>query len=467
MAQVSASLLMATPITESACGIEGCDPTRIGPTDLYCEHDRFLPTAKWSTAGRITFALLWRSAVAYAFLLSALKLSQIPIFLVCVALGIALVGLPLRRTPATMTTVSVVWVAMCAIVPLIAASGDARSQTVMTFVGTTVFTVWGLSFSYFSVKVDESNRHLGGVFIAIVAWALVCFGLTMLRDVPLVARFFDLPEGARDPLRTLGSMAAVAAGLVAVFGGLIRALDNENPRVRDLLQQPQQPSPMVRLKRRPQRTNAVSRDFGSLILRGLTTFVDHVGLAATMMMRFTVHTLRWLRYWTVLTLVKIINGIWRWLRESTIIIVQGLQLVPGAFRLSGRVIVIPFVGLTVGAWLADLFAAAALAYLTAGSLSSLGSLALDGIGAVLALTAAWISVSQYEVRPTARSATVNLSASAANVLVLTAAAGWILGLLGTFGHGPIHIGPVTIGATLILLVSAGWSAVKNRSQTQD
>ena len=48
---------------------------------------------------------------------------------------------------------------------------------------------------------------------------------------------------------------------------------------------------------------------------------------------------------------------------------------------------------------------------------------------------------------------------------MVAVGGWIVGLYGYFGDGPIRVGWVTFGATLILILSATISAIRNRGDS--
>jgi hypothetical protein len=92
-------------------------------------------------------------------------------------------------------------------------------------------------------------------------------------------------------------------------------------------------------------------------------------------------------------------------------------------------------------------------------------LLVNGAGAALVLTIAWVALSQQHVPTTIRSASLTLSAAGAALLILTAIGGWSIGLFGTFGHGPIRVGWVTVASTVILVVSAAWSAVRNRRRS--
>jgi hypothetical protein len=283
-----------------------------------------------------------------------------------------------------------------------------------------------------------------------------------LSKLPLGDRFLALPAGASGPLVLLAEVAAGGAALTALVAGVIRAVDGNDDQRSVLIQPPRQPAPFRRGERRRRPLRPPTRDLGTIILRTLANFVDHVGTAASLIARRAVHALRWLRHWIAWVLVSIVNALWRWLLGSLEVVFDGLALLPGALRRSTRVVAVPFACLLFAAWLTYLFAVEVLGYLVGGSLYALGALLANGAGAVLALTAAWIAISRQPIRQAVRSAGLTLSASGASALILCAIGGWTLGLFGTFGHGPIRVGWVTVASTAILVASTVWSWVRNR-----
>jgi hypothetical protein len=467
MALESAVLDESTEDAVAGCGEPSCGAGQICSTDVYCEHDRFLPTVRWTTAGRITFALTWRVAVCAAFLASAQLRASLPVYIAVVALGAAMLGLPLRRFPVAGPAAVIAWMALCIIVPVSLNSSDADNDTVITVAAIATLTVWLVSFVRFAFLDSNHDTQDDLVaeasFISALALAGVCAAVSAVADLPYARDVLVIPEAAKEPLPVIALIGVAGAGLAALLGGLLRAADSDAPGQPPGLASPGRPRPMTRpaRPRRPARSTS-SLDLGALVLRMMARFVDEVGYAARVLGRSIVQALRWFLYGLVVALVSIINAIWRWFVQTLRVIWGALRLLPGALRRSIRVVAIPFGALTAGAWLAYLFAEVDLIYLTTGSISSLLRLLACGAGVTLALTVAWIALSDQAILVTIRSAAVTLSTFAAAALVLAAVGGWIVGLFGTFGYGPIRVGWVTLGATAILVVSAAWSALRNR-----
>jgi hypothetical protein len=125
---------------------------------------------------------------------------------------------------------------------------------------------------------------------------------------------------------------------------------------------------------------------------------------------------------------------------------------------------LPTVALFVAAACTSASAGQALSYLVSGSLIALlqfGALAALGIAA---LTAAWIALASQRLNTSFRSAFRSASITSPYGLLLVATGGWIVGLPGTFGHGRIHVGWVTLISTGALMIAFAWSQFTNKPQ---
>jgi hypothetical protein len=158
------------------------------------------------------------------------------------------------------------------------------------------------------------------------------------------------------------------------------------------------------------------------------------------------------------------NIIWRWIYHIVAVIAEAVRLSWHALRKSTRVVAVPFLSFLVAAYALVLFARNDREYLAAGTGAALGSMFAFAATGVAALTIAWIALARQSLGISLRSAALTLSNFGARLLVVTAVGGWAIGLLGTFGPGPIRVGWVTIGATVLLVLSALWSAARNRAR---
>lgn len=115
---------------------------------------------------------------------------------------------------------------------------------------------------------------------------------------------------------------------------------------------------------------------------------------------------------------------------------------------------VPLALLTGAAWLAIVSAEETRHYLTQGAIAALGELSVANAIALLFLTGAWISLAGLNrLRISVRSAADAAPLTSSYALLLVAIGGWVVGLPGTLGYGVIHVGWVTAGSTLALIVS--------------
>jgi hypothetical protein len=417
----------------------------------------------WPTTGRLAVALAWRAAVCYAVFLTAQQVNLIPVFIAATGMGAALVALPLRYFRASQWAAVAQWLVLCTVVPLALSENTPTNRSIITVMVGVTLAAWVVSFARFALHEDSAyGRTAGAVFIAASVFAAFTLIIVALPKLPLGARVLAIPAGASGPLTVMAALAASMAAITAVVAGAVRAVDDEPDQRSNLFRPPRQPGPFRRPELQRRSSRPQTRDLGTIVLRTVANFMEHVGAASSLIARLTVHALRWLSHWIVRVLVSLTNALWRWLLSSIEVVTDGLLLLPSAMRRSSRLIAVPFACLFLAAWLTYLFAEQVRVYLAAGSLYALGALLTNGTGAVLSLTIAWIALSQQPIRLAARSAGLTLSASGANILILTSIGGWTLGLFGTLGHGPIRVGWVTATSTVILVASMVWSGVKNR-----
>src|SRR5439155_24246285 len=109
-----------------------------------------------------------------------------------------------------------------------------------------------------------------------------------------------------------------------------------------------------------------------------------------------------------------------------------------------------------------------LRYLDSGSLAALAALLALGLAAAVSLAAAWIALCRDVPLPAAiRSAGRSAMVAGTNGLLMVAIGGWVIGLFGTFHHGPVRVGWVTVTDTLILATTSLVERAKQRRRGDD
>jgi hypothetical protein len=113
------------------CPAADCDTADMTAVDVYCRtHERFLPWVS-DTPGRLrpVGVNLVRAAVCGAFVLTASLDSALPVALVGVGVGAAVVALPLRRYPTGVRFVNLLWAVGCVLAALWWAAGGRAHPT--------------------------------------------------------------------------------------------------------------------------------------------------------------------------------------------------------------------------------------------------------------------------------------------------------------------------------------------------
>jgi hypothetical protein len=167
-------------------------------------------------------------------------------------------------------------------------------------------------------------------------------------------------------------------------------------------------------------------------------------------------------HWSKVACVWAANWAWCWARAMTVIMASAARATVAATLLATRVVVVPVAALATAGWGALQFARNTTTYLTEGSLPALFALLGAGALAAVALHVTWIALCRRPVVPSVRSAGRTASISGANGLLMVAAGGWAIGLFGTFHHGPIRVGWVTLATTLLLTATSVWTYVRQR-----
>jgi hypothetical protein len=144
-----------------------------------------------------------------------------------------------------------------------------------------------------------------------------------------------------------------------------------------------------------------------------------------------------------------------------------------AFRVAARAVLIvarrwaesTVLGLglfSAAALLAVMMCAWFTSYLNGGNvLEGVGSIALAvAVAGVIIVT--WWTLTKWPAAHIAKSALHTIEGAGPSLFLTLVALGWVDGIIGMLGYGPIRPGWLTLGGTAILVVSTGYLLIKER-----
>jgi hypothetical protein len=458
---------------EKACPRQGCEKSIVSPFDLYCREgeadsnefhfvvggtDRRLQTIA-IYAARAVFGLL--------ALLAARSGSRIPLDVGAGLAGGLILALPLRRFAVARSVAPIAWI--CIFVLTVAAhegwlSAHGEDLSITVILG---IAVCGLVLAVLAHEGEPSVRllHRG-----------VAGGLVVALGAGLLFAAFELGLGTTSgPLREASLLVAVAA-LGSVLGGM--ALTGFVIGFREVKTNDIEPHRAPQLKRPPR---AHFGDPPPPSLRSFFARVAHVVRVAMVRLingcaevayralRMAVDAVNvTIRLALQLEFVIRLSAWWalRLLGRATLDAIEALRIaagIVGAVALRWTTCTMLGLGLLAGA--------AQLATLAARLFESYlgGSTLLDGVGApVLAvaagamLVAVWWAVTKWPIVDVVRSALHSIGGAGPSLFLTLVALGWIDGIAGLLGFGPIRPGLLTVGGTLILLVGGGYVLARER-----
>ncbi|WP_198587002.1 hypothetical protein [Glycomyces xiaoerkulensis] len=445
------------------CSDPGCAVAEIAPTDLYCRtHGHFLPAATWPLGrARFVVANAARIAVCAGFLLTALLDSPIPAWVVGLAVATVAIAAPLRVYPATRAFAASCWT----LVALAAATQTRNLEGFLTALGVALPTVWFLYSAALSWGVDHWRPRIaaadrGAGYVA----ASLSFALPAL-----VVSLQGFPA-----LRIAAAVGLVGAAAGAVTVGIVSGGMRIDTVVSAQLPYPPRP-PRLNWTLPPKQPAATAAGPFDRLGLALSRFA-HGSLRVSAIAartaadgtRLFLHLLAIVVIGLVNWLVRVVVRTWRRMVRTLTTACRtlwwALWITAAATVRSFRVLVLPVA----------LFAAAGIAvlrwadhvhrYLIDGAIADLAGLGATAAIALLALTAAWMLLSANPLVGSVRSATHSAENAGANGVVLTTVGGWTIGLPGLLGFGPIRVGWLTIGAT-VLLVAAFLSLLARRRRS--
>jgi len=457
---------------------EDCDASRMQPVDVYCvEHERFLPLAsELPGRRRLIVVVILRALLCGAVLLTAYLDNAVPVYLAAVGVGAALVGLPLRRYRVGWRFAVSVWLVACAgvlgshyVPPLVGRIAGTIAVLVVLAVGVLLAALVAMG-----AARRRAHKLGGSTWPARAArWAGAAAGAAMVTPAALL---LYLGVRVQPPDWFLSSAMGRSLVLLFVFGGagsalVFAAVGGVVLGLVAPIRRPgiplRVPAPPATLRWATQIAAWSGPTHGPIerLYRVLTTFLLRVAAAATTTARGLANLSRTMLHKAAVFGVTCVNWLYRLVVITGRRVVASLvatgrilrltaSLASAAGRRTIRVLLVPVVAVTAAAWLADRFAAALRTYLVDGSLVALawtGGLLLGG-SALLAV--AWLALCGLPLGWSLPSLARSTSVAAANMLLILSVGGWVIGLPGTFGPGPVRVGWVTLGSTALLVVAA-------------
>ena len=450
--------------------------------DVFCEaHDRFLPLSRLASWQRGVVITAWCAFLCWAVLLAAQTQHAFPLAAAAVTTGMLILILPLRNFRTRRITMTLAWIG--ASVAGFAFATDERMGAMrlavdLIIIGTAaLWTIWFARHTTSAItervptaptvvphqRRGESEQVAPGFGVSRLVAAIAATGLAALAAEFILRILQNWVETTTSGalivfLRVVMILSLVAACVCLIIGAISRTLDGVEPGgwngPFDYPTMPVRlpPNPRRRRSYKPQR-----RDPFSMIGMEVLRLVDILIFAMRRVALAIVDGLRLMWYWTRLGCVAAANWVCRWAANLAAIAVIAARMFPACALAATRAVVVPSASIVAAALGVVIFCDSAVAYLLHGALSDLGGMLGAATGTVVALTLAWMAVCNLPWAKVTRSAARSATRGGALTLIVVALGGWTIGLFGTFGHGPIHVGYLTVAATVIVVGGALWT----------
>jgi hypothetical protein len=462
------------------CDIEGCAAARIRPTDLYCKHDRFLPFLRMSGAAKVFVVALVAFLVYGSVELTAQLDSAVPVNLGYILVGLGAIALPLRKFRRTCWMTAALWLAISGLAlafPLTDAHFHAVAATAFLLV---VLTGTTLVSMFYAGPLD---KDAAGVASGLAGRQLL--GAMGALAIGLASPLADRVWQAQGP--AIGRVAFFAAAILAagtlvtaIVGGFVKSSKRPDAD-RDVWQKelPEKP------EREPRRTKATAQrahrersqggGIAGILVRVLERLADILVRAADwlwvllynmkeVIRTVSIHVLRTVAYVIKKLVFSFVNWVvnvlvltWRYVAAG---VMETVRL--GRDVLKDAVLALAWATISVLVPVSALAGAGLLVassadetrrYIATGALSVLLQIILVQFLALLLATVAWIMLASQGWGASRASAQNSATITAPYLLLFVAAGGWLLGLPGTFGYGPIRVGFLTLTSTALIVVA--------------
>lgn len=448
----------------TGCTLPDCVDDNDSPTDLYCRaHSRFLPfaTDNPGKTRKIVVNVL-RALVLAAFPLAAQANTALPLDLLAAALGFGFFVLPLRLYPTTRLVAVELWIIACCVRVLLAIPDLDARRTLLTGVAGLTLLVFTLYFGELCARygvadpalVHGAPRHLAprirerswlrlrtpGRSAGVVAATAALTPGALLAAALLTADpgsvFWHAPHAVHSWLeRTAGGDLLATLFAAAVAGFLHGALDVDT-RVDEAFRPPK------------------PADESSLQIVNVMNAVQYqVGLSL-------VRTANWTHRQLVIMGRRIHKTV-----KCTLQILRDAAITwCAALGHALRIVLVPVLCIAGAVGLIAPTGQQLLEYLVVGHLARLGYGLLGILAMSLLVCVAWIALCSEPLARAVHSARHNSMITGVWAGLFTAVGGLVVGLPGSFGHGRIHVGPLTL--TLDIVFAGYFTVLQMRERRE-
>lgn len=480
------------PVVTSGCPEGDCAPGPIAAHDVYCRtHDRLLPfSASAPTRTRTLVVNLLRALVCGVFSVSAQTANPLPMTVLVALAGAAVLGLPLRHYAVGRATALVWWALACGVCTLAAATGTHAHRiigTVCLALLASALTAWtsatltdraaggrahrthrtreprpsGSPADRFADRnADRSDGRAAGW----IASAMATVPATLLSALVLARGpsgwLTPLPE-VRDWLLVAAAGGLAGAALAALLAGALDGWGRVDPRTAQA-PLPRRPAPLRWRPADRRWHGAPPRSFAGRVKALVLEFRHQLLAAALRVLSFAVDISRLTGHYAAASVVLLLNLLYR----QTVLLGRRARMTAlCAAHLTGRAavllltalprgvrtILVPPAALVTAASLVPMTAGLTTDFLTDGGFGRLGAAVLGALACVVLWTVAWAASTGESFTRTGESALRTAGLALPHAVLLTTVGGWVLGLPGTLGHGRIHVGPLTLALTVLVL----------------
>jgi cbb3-type cytochrome oxidase subunit 3 len=461
------------PPFSKTCGHHGCTNAVSGPFDLFCAPTdgggalHLLPLVGQKTAQTISVYAL-RSIFALLPLLAATSHSAIPLYVGACIAGVLILALPLRSFAVAGVLAPVLWICAIGVAASIREGqldAAATNDVELTLVVLTLAVLLGTVFMRRGPEGDRDLTLCGistGLAVVLVTGAL-CIAFTL--------GFANVTKTVPHILLIACISAAGGVFTTAVIASLVRGVRSVKHMRRFTRPGQLEPKPF----RQPIPPRAGAQDVLSRLLfrlqwifiRIATAAVEAVNSAVRLIcgvvnlmvlwVALAVHYCKLVFVWIAKLLaaaadetVRTINAAARALAEALSRWAQTTALGVALFAAAA--------GAAANA--CSLFRS----YLDGGTLPHAILSIVLALLAIVALAMVWWALTRRPARDVAKAAQRNAEAAGPVIFITLVALGWIDGIVGILGYGPMRPGWLTVAGTVVLMLGLVVAYRNNRSE---
>ncbi|WP_159038774.1 hypothetical protein [Streptomyces sp. NRRL B-1140] len=394
---------------------------------VYSEDGSFLPRVnKWIT-------LLVSVAICGAFMLAAETENILPLLAIGAFFGGIIVATPIWRDRLGWKVALTAWLIGCAVAIGLHFANMSTRQVVGLAVLAVVVAGWIMRFYGESSSMPESERTWRSTVRAVGIFAAISIG-GLIASLGLFVGpsewYPSFSQALQWVLLLIAAGGAISALVVAAMAGFSHTSD----------------LPVRREAIRPERKYVHKSGQGSgSTPKAFNEMINRISVVVAVSIENLWANVKY-------TLRIIVCAVQNFFSAAAMALRKSIQYGKGFALESARVVLVPAVTVALAGWLLLVWSEQNLVYLVHGSFSSLFASIGSALGVVLALSVTWMALSGRPAGESMNAARASALYSLSPMLFLIAVGGWIVGIPGTLGYTRIHVGWITGGATLILII---------------